>query len=155
MKFKLKRRYWVWCGLLLLLYASPEDNYPAMADQAAARYGIDKHLFRALITQESAWNPRAISSKGAIGLGQLMPATARDLGVDPYDPMQNLDGSARYLSRQIKRFKDVKLALCAYNAGPGKVLELGRCPRFKETQNYVKRIMRAWQERQQDVVKHG
>jgi soluble lytic murein transglycosylase-like protein len=120
------------------------QQYQAMADLVARQHQLDPLLFRALITQESAWNPRAVSVKGAIGLGQLMPATAQALGVDPYQPRQNLVGSARYLKAQLQRFGDVKLALCAYNAGPTRVAQLGRCPNFPETQAYVQRIMTQW-----------
>lgn len=122
-----------------------QQQYQAMAYWVAQRHDLDPALFQALITQESAWNPRAISAKGAIGLGQLMPATAKALGVNPYQPYENLEGSARYLKAQLLRFGDVKLALCAYNAGPSRVAALGRCPAYPETQAYVKRILRRWQ----------
>jgi len=93
-----------------------------------------------LVQQESGWKPAARSHKGAIGLAQLMPGTARSLGVDPHDPYENLDGGARYLSRQYKRFKSWRLALAAYNAGPDAVKEHGGVPPYKETRNYVKKI---------------
>ncbi len=121
-----------------------QQRYQSVADKVAEQHGINRYLFRALIMQESRWNPQAISPKGAIGLGQLMPSTASLLGVDPYDPHQNLEGSARYFAQQLQTFKDVKLALCAYNAGPGKVRELGRCPLFPETQHYVRTIIGMW-----------
>ena len=95
-------------------------------------------LFLALIERESGWNPRAVSPKGAQGLGQLMPATARDLGVsDPFDPAQNLDGAARYFAAQLARFGDVALALAAYNAGPEAVARHGGVPPYAETRAYV------------------
>ena len=97
-------------------------------------------LFQALVWQESRFNPRARSSKGAIGYAQLMPGTAAKLGVNPHDPMQNLDGGARYLRAQLIRFRDVKLALAAYNAGPGAVAKHKGIPPYAETRNYVKRI---------------
>ena len=95
-------------------------------------------LFLSLIERESGWNPRAISPKGAQGLGQLMPDTARDLGVsDPFDPAQNLDGAARYFAAQLARFGDVALALAAYNAGPEAVARHGGVPPYAETRAYV------------------
>ena len=101
-------------------------------------------LFTALIDQESRFNPQAVSPKGAQGLGQLMPATARGLGVqNPFDPAENLNGAARYLTKQLDRFGSVSLALAAYNAGPGRVEQYGGVPPFRETQNYVQLITRA------------
>src|SRR5579872_1752140 len=85
--------------------ASSSVDLQSFADSVAKKYGVDPKLFRKLIHQESGWNPKAVSPVGAQGLGQLMPATARQLGVtDPFDPMQNLDASARYLSQQIKGY---------------------------------------------------
>ena len=102
---------------------------------------IDWALFyRANIEVESAYNPRALSHAGAIGLGQLMPGTARDLGVDPHDIAQNLDGSARYLLMMLERFGDPALALAAYNAGPEAVTRHGGIPPFRETQGHVARV---------------
>ncbi|PYC46643.1 lytic transglycosylase domain-containing protein [Litorivita pollutaquae] len=98
-------------------------------------------LFRANIEVESAYRQDAVSSAGAIGLGQLMPATARDLGVDPRDPLQNLDGSARYLAMMLETFGDPRLALAAYNAGPDAVRQYGGIPPYRETQNHVARVM--------------
>ena len=98
-------------------------------------------LFRATIEIESAYRQSAVSSAGAIGLGQLMPATARDLGVDPRDPLQNLDGSARYLAMMLELFGDPRLALAAYNAGPDAVRQYGGIPPYRETQNHVARVM--------------
>lgn len=99
-------------------------------------------LFRSLIQTESAFNANALSPKGAIGLGQLMPGTARDLGVDPQDMNQNLDGAARYLIAQLTEFGSIPHALAAYNAGPDRVKQYGGIPPFTETQNYVARIDR-------------
>ena len=98
-------------------------------------------LYRANIEVESAYRQDAVSSAGAIGLGQLMPATARDLGVDPRDPLQNLDGSARYLAMMLEAFGDPRLALAAYNAGPDAVRQYGGIPPYRETQNHVTRVM--------------
>jgi hypothetical protein len=116
-------------------------DYRQAARDAARKYGIDPEMFLRLIQQESSFRPDVVSPKGAIGLGQLMPATAKELGVDPTDPMQNLEGAAKYLSQQLKRFGDPSLALAAYNAGPTRVARLGRVPNIAETQNYVKTIL--------------
>jgi hypothetical protein len=116
-------------------------DYRQAARDAARKYGIDPEMFLRLIQQESSFRPDVVSPKGAIGLGQLMPATAQELGVDPTDPMQNLEGAAKYLSQQLKRFGNPELALAAYNAGPTRVAKLGRVPNIAETQNYVKTIL--------------
>ena len=99
-------------------------------------------LFRALVEAESSYNPTAVSPKGAYGLGQLMPDTARSLGVDPRAPSQNLDGAARYLLAQLGTFKDIDLALAAYNAGPHRVVKYSGIPPFTETREYIARIHR-------------
>ncbi|EKD59588.1 MAG: Lytic transglycosylase, catalytic [uncultured bacterium] len=111
---------------------------------ALKRAGID-HLaweswFTRLIWQESGFRQDAVSPKGAIGLGQLMPGTAEELGVDPYDVAENLDGSARYLLAQLDRFGSMELALAAYNAGPEAVAKYGGVPPFAETRAYVAAI---------------
>ncbi|MBM1218928.1 transglycosylase SLT domain-containing protein [Ponticoccus sp. SC2-23] len=115
--------------------------YLAVARDAARRHGIPEDLFLRLVQQESGWNPRAISNKGAIGLAQLMPGTAAYLRVDPNDPVQNLQGGARYLREQYNTFGDWRLALAAYNAGPGAVEQHNGIPPYRETQNYVQVIM--------------
>ena len=97
-------------------------------------------LFQAMIEAESAYNPTAISPVGAYGLGQLMPATARSLGVDRRDMAQNLDGAARYLLAQLAAFQNVDLALAAYNAGPHRVVEYQGIPPFSETRAYIARV---------------
>lgn len=111
------------------------------ARQAAQRYGIPPDLFLRQLGAESGWNPSATSPAGAQGIGQLMPGTAAELGVDPSDPVQNIDGAARYLKQQYDKFGDWGLALAAYNAGPGAVQKYGGVPPFKETQGYVSKIM--------------
>lgn len=115
-------------------------------NRALRRVGLDADdwqvLFRALVEAESSYNPNAVSAKGAYGLGQLMPDTASGLGVDPRDPSQNLDGAARYLLAQLGTFKDIDLALAAYNAGPHRVVEYSGVPPFTETRNYIARIHR-------------
>lgn len=115
--------------------------YLDMARSAARRHRIPEDLFLRLVQQESAWNPRAQSHAGAMGLAQLMPGTARYLGVsDPWDPYQNLDGGARYLREQYDEFRTWRLALAAYNAGPQAVQRHGGVPPYRETQNYVRVI---------------
>jgi hypothetical protein len=117
-------------------------DYRQLAYQKAQKYGIDPELFVRQIQAESAFRPDAVSSAGAIGLGQLMPATAKELGVDPTDPDQNLEGAARYMKQLLGRYNnDPKLALAAYNAGMGNVDKAGGVPNFKETQNYVAKIL--------------
>jgi soluble lytic murein transglycosylase-like protein len=117
--------------------------FGAEIDAAAARYGIDPALLRGLVRQESGFDPRAHSSVGAMGLTQLMPGTAASLGVtDPYDPVQSLDGGARYLREMLDRFgDDPAKALAAYNAGPGAVARFGGVPPYAETQHYVQNIL--------------
>nr|WP_229737610.1 lytic transglycosylase domain-containing protein [Primorskyibacter flagellatus] len=112
----------------------------ATARAAARRHGVPEDLFLRLVQQESGWNDKARSHKGAIGLAQLMPGTAKVLGVDPHDPQQNLEGGARYLAQQYRTFKSWRLALAAYNAGPQAVQKYDGIPPYKETQNYVRII---------------
>lgn len=99
-------------------------------------------LFQAMIEAESGYNPTAVSPVGAYGLGQLMPTTARALGVDPHNTSQNLDGAARYLLAQLEEFQTIDLALAAYNAGPQRVVEYSGVPPFGETRAYIARIHR-------------
>jgi soluble lytic murein transglycosylase-like protein len=117
--------------------------YAAEIDAAAARYGIDPALLRGLVKQESGFDPNARSGAGAVGLTQLMPGTARELGVtDPTDPAQALDGGAKYLKQQLDRFGgDASKALAAYNAGPGAVQKFGGVPPYAETQHYVQNVL--------------
>lgn len=115
-------------------------QFAQMARDAARRHGVPEDLFLRLVQQESGWKPRARSHKGAIGLAQLMPGTAQVLGVNPHDPYQNLEGGARYLAQQYRTFGSWRLALAAYNAGPGAVQKYGGVPPFKETRNYVRVI---------------
>lgn len=114
--------------------------YIAVARDAARRNGVPEDLFLRLIQQESRWNASAKSHKGALGLAQLMPATARTLGVNPHDPFENLEGGARYLMQQYREFGSWRLALAAYNAGPGAVRKYGGVPPYRETKNYVRKI---------------
>jgi soluble lytic murein transglycosylase-like protein len=109
---------------------------------AAARHRIDPKLLHALVAVESAYRPAAVSPAGAGGLTQLMPQTAAALGVaDRFDAAENLSGGADYLARQLVRFRDLRLALAAYNAGPERVARLGRVPQIAETQAYVTAVV--------------
>ncbi len=114
--------------------------YLAMAREAALLHGVPVDLFLKLVQQESNWNAKAKSHKGALGLAQLMPGTARLLRVDPNDPQQNLEGGARYLKEQYLKFGSWRLALAAYNAGPNAVEKYGGVPPYAETRNYVRVI---------------
>lgn len=117
-----------------------KGQYLKMAREAARKHNVPEDLFLRLVQQESGWNPTAKSHKGALGLAQLMPQTARLLAVNPHDPRQNLEGGARYLAWQYRKFKSWRLALAAYNAGPEAVERHGGVPPYAETQNYVKVI---------------
>lgn len=115
--------------------------YLQVARDAARRYGVPEDLFLRLVQQESGWNPGAVSNKGATGLAQLMPGTAAKLGVDPTNPEQNLEGGARYLRQMYDKFGTWRLALAAYNAGPGAVEKYDGIPPYTETKNYVVAIL--------------
>ena len=121
---------------------TPLPRLHALALRAARDAGVPPATFLAMVTEESAWRVDAISPKGALGLAQLMPGTAVELDVDPLDPVQNLEGGARYLARQHARFGTWALALSAYNAGPRRVADLnGNVPDFPETRGYVARVL--------------
>jgi soluble lytic murein transglycosylase-like protein len=120
---------------------SPVDIDAAIA-QAAARHNVDPNLVRAVVKVESNFNPNAVSRKGAMGLMQLMPSTARQLNVkNPFDPEQNVDAGVRHLKQLLENYGgDIKLTLAAYNAGAGAVARSAGIPHYAETQNYVRRI---------------
>jgi cell wall-associated NlpC family hydrolase len=123
--------------------ASTDTQYDSLIQQAARDQGVDPALLKGLVQAESGFNPSSVSSVGAQGLTQLMPDTAKGLGVtNPFDPLQNLEGGARFLAGALKRFGgNEQLALAAYNAGPGAVERYGGIPPYAETQAYVPRVL--------------
>ncbi len=122
--------------------AFTQEDIDAAIDEAAARHNVDPSLVRSVVKVESNFNPNAVSRKGAMGLMQLMPSTARSLNVsNPFDPQQNVDAGVRHLRRLLDSYGgDVRLSLAAYNAGSGAVARSAGVPHFRETQNYVRRI---------------
>ena len=121
----------------------PKKEILDLIDKYAEKYKLDKNLVSAVVKTESAFNPKAVSRAGAMGLMQLMPGTAQGLGVkNAFDPEQNIDGGTKYLKGLISKYDSVKLGLAAYNAGPGAVQKYGGIPPYKETQNYVAKIMK-------------
>lgn len=118
------------------------NKYDVLIKEAGQKYYVSAALIKAVVMAESGMNPKAKSRVGAQGLMQLMPATAKGLGVsDPWDPAQNIEGGTKYLRKNIDRFGDIRLALAAYNAGPGNVKKYKGIPPFEETQVYVERVM--------------
>jgi hypothetical protein len=115
--------------------------YSSLFESAGARYGLSPAVLAAVAQAESGNNPQAVSPAGAQGLMQLMPQTARGLGVDAFDPAEAVDGAARLLSSHLEKFGSLPLALAAYNAGPGAVSRYGGIPPYRETQGYVARIL--------------
>ncbi|MBA2467600.1 MAG: lytic transglycosylase domain-containing protein, partial [Sphingomonas sp.] len=113
-------------------------------ERAAATHGVDVNLLRAVAWTESRGRNNAVSPKGALGIMQLMPGTAAELGVNPLDANSNIAGGAMYLARQISQFRNIPLALAAYNAGPGAVMRWRGIPPYAETQSYVTSVLRRW-----------
>ncbi len=128
------------------------SEFEEIISEAATRYGLDPDLIRAIIQIESGWIPDARSSKGAIGLMQLMPETSSNLAVsNPLDPRANIRGGTKYLSRLLERFRgNLVLALAAYNAGPEKVERYKGIPPYPETRRYVRSVLKQWQKYRSD-----
>ena len=126
----------------------------ALVDAAAKKTAIPARLLRSVVAAESAYQPAAVSPKGAIGLMQLMPGTASQYGADPKDPAQNVEAGTAYLRDLLLKYNgDVALALAAYNAGPGAVQKYGGVPPYAETRSYVGRVIRNWQNTPQPAQK--
>ncbi|HEX7556424.1 MAG TPA: lytic transglycosylase domain-containing protein [Leptolinea sp.] len=123
--------------------ATSNSSFESIIQQASSKYGVDADLVKAVIQNESAYDPSAVSSAGAMGLMQLMPTTAESLGVDnPMDPAQNVDGGVKLLRELLNQFGgNISNTLAAYNAGPSAVQQYGGIPPYQETQTYVKRIL--------------
>ncbi len=126
------------------LLAKRRSKFSPLIEEVAKKNRLDPKLLHAVIRAESAYDPKALSPKGAIGLMQLMPATAKRYGIDdPHDPIDNVEAGARYLRDLLKLFGDVKLAVAAYNAGEKAVQKYGnRIPPYKETRQYVSKVMK-------------
>ncbi len=128
--------------------SAPAGPYASLVANAARKTGLNRTLLSSVIRAESDFHPRAVSSKGALGLMQLMPATARSLAVQhPFDPAENIQGGAKYLGQMLRKFGNLNLALAAYNAGPASVSHYGGIPPFPETQSYVARVRRGMKRR--------
>jgi soluble lytic murein transglycosylase-like protein len=135
-------------GLRVKANLTRKTDYDRVVDKVSGSYGLEGALLHAVITVESRYNPRAVSAKGATGLMQLMPATAKRYGVaDAFDPAQNIDGGAQYLRYLLGQFNnDMSLALAAYNAGETAVAKYGnRIPPYRETRNYVSQVLDFYQ----------
>ena len=128
-------------------FKNSKENIETLIEKYAQKNNLDSDFIKAVVKQESGFNPDATSKCGAMGLMQLMPQTAKGLGVtDAYDPEQNIEGGVKYLKSMMNRFNnDPKLALAAYNAGPGAVQRYGDVPPYRETQNYVKNILASYE----------
>lgn len=120
----------------------PSSKYDGIISRMSEKYNVPEQFIRSVIRAESDFNPNSLSSAGAMGLMQLMPETAKSVGVtDPYDPEQNIEGGTKLLKSYIDKYGDLKLVLAAYNAGPGAVAKYGGVPPYEETQNYIKKVL--------------
>ncbi len=143
----LTQSFWTFLLLLLLLINgslawSRSPKMDRMIEEVAYGQGIDPVLLRAVVAVESDFNPRSVSSKGALGLMQLMPGTAHDMGLaNPFNPEQNLRAGARYLKLMLERFPTLPMALAAYNAGPNCVDSFGGIPPYPETRQYIRKVL--------------
>ncbi len=128
---------------VLRSYTQDPTQYEPLINRYAKEFGVDKALVKAVIHAESAFNPYAVSKKGAQGLMQLMPETARDLAVqDVFDPEENIRAGVQYLKMLLKKFNgDLSLSLAAYNAGPHRVDQFGKIPPYRETKAYIKKVL--------------
>jgi len=128
---------------VLRAYTRDPTQYEPLINRYAKKFGVSKALIKAVIHAESDFNPYAVSSKGAQGLMQLMPETARDLSVqDVFDPEDNIRGGVQYLKMLLEKYNgDLSLSLAAYNAGPNRVNQYGRIPPYRETKNYIKKVL--------------
>ncbi|WP_132767063.1 lytic transglycosylase domain-containing protein [Tepidibacillus fermentans] len=122
--------------------SSTSGDFQDIIQEMAGKYGVPVKLVQSVIRAESNFNANAVSKAGAIGLMQLMPRTAQSLGVqDPFNPRENIEGGVKYLRQMLDKYQDIPTALAAYNAGPGNVERYNGIPPFKETQNYVQKVL--------------
>ena len=138
---------------LVISGGNTDSDFVSIISAAGEQYGVDPKLISAVIRQESGGNPNVVSSAGAMGLMQLMPETAKSLGVsNPYDPRENVFGGVRYLKGLLDRFNgDISKSLAAYNAGPGAVMKYGGIPPYSETQNYVASILAMYKQNRENI----